>query len=64
MHVNQYLVVGDLGLVDVPEFQNIGWAVGVSDDRLHRVLLRRGDSPVLFPKWVVFKTFLANFGET
>jgi hypothetical protein len=24
MHVNQYLVVADLGLVDVPEFQNIG----------------------------------------
>jgi hypothetical protein len=24
MHVNQYLVVGDLRLVDVPEFQDLG----------------------------------------
>src|SRR5215218_7124203 len=39
MHANQYLIVGDLGDVDVPEFQDIGWAVGVPDHCLHRVLL-------------------------
>src|SRR5215208_1073488 len=39
MYVNQYLIVGDLGDVDVPEFQDIGWAVGVPDHCLHRVLL-------------------------
>jgi uncharacterized membrane protein len=39
MHVNEYLIVFDLGDVDVPEFQEIGWAVGVPDHCLHRVLL-------------------------
>jgi hypothetical protein len=38
MHAKQYLiVVFDLGLVDVPEFQDIGRAVLVLDDGLHGV---------------------------
>src|SRR5438309_7547569 len=36
---NQYLVGPDLGLVDVPQFQDLGRTVSVLDDRLHRVLL-------------------------
>src|SRR5829696_417601 len=39
MHANQYLIVGDLGDVDVPEFQDLGGPVGVPDHCLHRVLL-------------------------
>src|SRR5215208_926027 len=39
MHANQYLIVGDLGDVDVPEFQDLGGPVGVPDNCLHRVLL-------------------------
>src|SRR5215208_2491450 len=39
MHAHQYLIVSDLGDADVPEFQDIGGAVGVPDHCLHRVLL-------------------------
>src|SRR5215208_5301744 len=39
MHANQYLIVCDLGDVDVPEFQDLGGPVGVPDHCLHRVLL-------------------------
>src|SRR5215217_8631774 len=39
LHANQYLIVGDLGDVDVPELEDSGWAVGVPDHCLHRVLL-------------------------
>jgi hypothetical protein len=35
MHSYQHLVVGYLGLVDVPELENIRRTVGVLDDRLH-----------------------------
>ena len=35
VHANQYLIVRDLGDVDVPEFQDIGWPVGVPDHCLH-----------------------------
>src|SRR3954453_22921963 len=38
-HANQYLIVCALGEVDVPQFQDIGWTVGVPHHRLHRVLL-------------------------
>src|SRR5215207_4549130 len=41
----EHLIVGDLGLVDVPEFQELGGAVGVPDDSLH------GVSPSLSGYW-------------
>jgi hypothetical protein len=33
---NQHLAVPDLGLVDVPQFQDLGGTVPVLDDRFHQ----------------------------
>ena len=35
VHAYEHFVVCDLGRVDVPQLEDVGGAVGVSDDRLH-----------------------------
>src|SRR5437899_10786464 len=45
---NQHVAVPDLGLVDVPQFQDLGGAVPLLNDRLHRGLpARSGLEPVV-----------------